>query len=270
MKSIITTIVTLFLLSTFNTSALAGKAAPESKASKRPALKAAASGKTVFDLGHSEIFSPVKEGELNYTIFHDALRQMGTEVGVNKEPITGSTLKGVGTYIIAGPIQPLTHGEVAALETFVKNGGNLLVLLHISFPVAELTSSFGIVVSNFTIGERTDLIGGKSQDFFVTSFGQHPVTSGVKRIAVYGTWGLMAEKPAKVVASTSDKAWADVDRNRAFDKGEPVQDFGIVAIAQPGKGKVAVVADDAPFANRFITEADNRRLADNIIEWFRQ
>lgn len=269
MKRILTMTVTALLLS-LSTAALAGKAEPNNNVAKKPGLNAAAASRTVFDLGHSEIFSPIKEGDLNYTIFHDALRQSGAEVGINKEPITSSTLKGVRTYIIAGPVQPLTGQEIAALESFVKNGGNLLVLLHISFPVAELTSSFGIMVSNFTIGERTGLINGKSQDFFVTSFGQHAVTSGLRKLSVYGTWGLMAEKPARVVASTSEKAWADMDRNRSFDKGEPMQDFGIVAVAQPGKGKVAVVADDAPFANRFINEADNRRLAENIIEWFRQ
>lgn len=267
MKKTIAMLLAIFMLSVC-TAESAGKTAPAEN-TKKP-LKAKTASKAVFDLGHSEIFSPVKDGPLNYTIFHDALKHSGGQVGINSEPITASTLKGVKTYIIAGPVQPLTGQEIAALETFVKDGGNLLVLLHISFPVAELTNSFGIVVSNFTIGERTGLIEDRSQDFFVTSFGPHAVTSGLKKIAVYGTWGLMANKPAKVVASTSEKAWADIDRNRAFDKGEPVQEFGIVAVSQFGKGKVAVVADDAPFANRFIVEADNRRLAENIIEWFRQ
>jgi hypothetical protein len=198
------------------------------------------------------------------------MKQSGEEVGVNKEPVTAARLARVKTYIVAGPVQPFTQDEVLALESFVKKGGNLLVLLHISPAVAQLTNTFGIVVSNFTIAETTGLIDNKSQDFFVTNFGAHPVASGLEKIAVYGTWGLMTNEPAMTVAATTSKAWADMDRNRKFDKGEPQQEFGIVAVTEFGKGKVVVVADDAPFANKFIGQVDNRRLADNIIRWFRQ
>lgn len=248
----------------------ADKAVPAVAVAK-PGVKAKGAAPTaVFDLAHSEIFSPVKQGPLNYTTFHDMLKHSGEEVGVNREPVTAARLARVNTYIIAGPVAPFSSEEIDALGKFVEKGGNLLILLHISPAVAELTGAFGILVSNFTLGEVTGLIDGNSQDFFVTSFGAHPVTAGLEKVAVFGTWGLMAEEGALTVAATSPKAWADVDRNRKFDKGEPVQEFGIVAVAEAGKGKVVVVADDAPFANRFIGQGDNRRLAENIIRWFRQ
>lgn len=245
-------------------------AAKPSAAKKKTEQKAAkAPVKTIFDLSHAEIFSPVKEGDLNYTSFYEAFRKNGGEAGVNKEPVSSKSLAKAKTYVIAGPSQGFTMNEIAALDKFVSNGGNLLVLLHISSPVAQLTNSFGITVSNFVIGEQSDLIEGKAQDFYVTRFGPHPVTEGLGKIAVYGSWGLMAEDPALVVGATSAKAWADMDRNRKFDKGEPMQDFGIIAVNEHGKGKVVVIADDAPFSNRFITEADNKLLAENIIRWFK-
>lgn len=270
MKKILTMIVTAFMFSALSGDSIAEKTAPKEPA-KKLGIKARAGSPTIlFDLSHTEIFSPVKNGPLNYSTFHDALKQSGEEVGVNREAITSGRLKGVKTYIIAGPVQPLGAEEIAALETFVRNGGNLLVLLHISFPLAELTNSFGVVVSNFTLGETNGLIEGRSQDFFVSNFGPHAVTSGLKKISVYGTWGLMAKGQAKVVASTSPRAWADMNRDRTFNQGEPVQEFGIVAVSEFGKGKVAVVADDAPFANKFIVEADNMKLAENIMEWFKR
>lgn len=270
-KTILTmTVMTMFLFGGLCGASFADKSVPKQTA-KKPAVKSkTAAATTVFDMGHTEIFSPVKEGPLNYSTFHDIWKQSGEEVGLNKEAVTAARLSKVKTYIIAGPVQSFTREEVAALESFVKNGGNLLVLLHIAPPVAQLTNSFGILVSNFTIGETAGLIDNKSQDFFVTNFGAHPVSAGLEKIAVYGTWGLMANEPAMTVAATSAKAWADMDRNRKFDKGEPQQEFGIVAVSQTGKGKVVVVADDAPFANKFIGEADNRRLAENIIRWFKQ
>ena len=271
-KTIITmTVTTMFLLGGLCGASFADKSVPRQTA-KKPAVKSktAAAATTVFDMGHTEIFSPVKDGPLNYSTFHGMWKLSGEEVGLNKEPVTAARLSKVKTYIIAGPVQSFTREEVAALESFVKNGGNLLVLLHIAPPVAQLTNSFGILVSNFTIGETTGLIDNKSQDFFVTNFGAHAVSAGLEKISVYGTWGLMANEPAMTVAATTAKAWADMDRNRKFDKGEPQQEFGIVAVSEAGKGKVVVVADDAPFANKFIGEADNRRLAENIIRWFKQ
>ncbi|MFQ5737037.1 MAG: DUF4350 domain-containing protein [Thermodesulfobacteriota bacterium] len=232
-----------------------------------PDLEAAMHG-TVFDGSHGEIFSPVNNGELDYSGFYDMLKASGAQLSINKGPVTTKTLADAGTYIIAGPTQKFTHAETGALHTFINNGGNLLVMLHISSPVAQLTESFGILVSNFVISEQTDLIEGLSQDFYVKRFAPHPVTRGLKKVAVYGTWGLLAQGAAKEVATTSDKAWADMDRNRKLDEGEPVQKFAIIAVATYGAGKVVVVADDAPFANRFLDEADNHRLAGNIIEWF--
>ncbi len=228
--------------------------------------------KTVFDLSHSEIFSPIRAGELDYSSFYSLIRDSGTgvEVGVNEGPVTTESLKGVGTYIIAGPARGFSPDEAAALKAFVERGGNLLVLLHISPPVASLTHEFGIIVSNFVICERAGLIGGKPQDFLVTKFAAHPLASGLKGIAVYGTWGLLPVNGASPVAMTSKAAWADLDRNREFNEGEPVEEFAIIAVRELGAGKVVVVADDAPFQNRFINDADNRKLAENIIRWFKQ
>ncbi len=224
--------------------------------------------KTVFDLSHGEIFSPVKDGPLNYSSFYGMIKSSGQDVSVTYEKATKPELEGVKTYIIAGPSRSFSEQEQGVLRDFVKDGGNLLVLMHISRPVAMLTKSFGIIVSNFVISEASDLISNESQDFYVSRFAAHPVTSGLKKIAVFGTWGLMAEGNASVVASTSGKSWADINRDRKFDSGEPVQQFGIIGISGFGKGKVVVVADDAPFANKFIEEADNRRLSENIIKWF--
>lgn len=227
--------------------------------------------KTVFDMSHTEIFSPLKNEPLHYSGFYEMIKA-GGPVDVNEGLITPATLKGVRTYVIAGPAGELTRDDIVILQSFVRRGGNLLVLLHIAPPVARLTESFGIIVSNFVVSEQENIIQGKSQDFYVHRFAKHPVTKGIKHLAVFGAWGLMADATtgSKVVASTTDKAWADLNRNRTLDEGEPVLDFGIVAVSRFGGGKVVVVADDAPFANQFLDKADNRKFAQNIIDWFNE
>lgn len=222
-----------------------------------------------FDLGHNEIFSPLNDGKLHYSNFYKSFQEAGANAGVNELLVTPEVLKDVDAYVIAGPASPFITPEIMALQGFVHDGGSLLVLLHISSPVARLTESFGIYVSNFVLSEGKNLIEGESQDFFVTDFAPSPVTKGLKKIALFGSWGLMAERGALVVARTSDKAWADLNRSRTLEPDEPVQSFGIVAVREFGAGRVVVVADDAPFANSFETAGDNSLLADNIINWFR-
>ena len=181
----------------------------------------------------------------------------------------GVTLEGVDVYIVAGPSREFLEEEVKALKDFVAEGGSLLVLLHISGPVARLTEAFGVIVSNHVISEEENTLGG-SQDFYVTRFSRHPVTAGLKKIAVFGAWGLLAEGGAEIVAKTSERAWADMNRNRLHDEGEPRAGFGVLAVRKFGKGKAVVVSDDAVFSNSFITAADNRKLAGNILDWFKE
>lgn len=222
-----------------------------------------------FDMAHNEIFSPLDDGKLHYSNFYKGFKEAGATAGVNERLVTPEVLKDLDAYVIAGPASPIITPEIMALQRFVHDGGSLLILLHISSPVARLTEPFGILVSNFVLSEGENIIKGESQDFFVTDIAPSPVTRGLKKIALFGSWGLMAERGALAVARTSDKAWADLNRNRTQEKDEPVQSFAIIAVRELGAGRVVVVADDAPFANSFINTADNALLAQNIINWFK-
>ncbi|MBE9528438.1 MAG: hypothetical protein IME99_04290 [Proteobacteria bacterium] len=224
-----------------------------------------------FDASHGEIFSPAGTGTLHYSDFNKEFVDAGAATYISKEPITVETLSKYNTYIIAGPTQEFTEAEIGAFHQYVAHGGNLLVLLHISSPVARLTESFGILVSNVVISEGVDIIKDESQDFYVTRLADHPVTKGIQRLAVYGTWGLMAEADATSLANTSKEAWGDANRNRTFDEGEQKAQYTLIAAnSRRGAGNVLVVADDAPFANLFYNTAENRTLGKNIVEWFKE
>lgn len=225
--------------------------------------------KTVFDLSHGQKHSPVQDGPLNYSLFYETVLSIGGDVEVNLGPVSPHSLVGVRTYIIAGPYSRFSDDEVSALVNFVENGGNLLIMLRSSGPVAALTNSFGIAVSNFTIHEKSGNIEGNSQDFYIDNFWPHPITDGLEKISVYGAWAVLAENGSLAIAVTSGYAWADIDSDCSQGSGDPVQAFGVVAVREAGKGKVVVVADDSPFANKHIGEADNRRLAENILNWFK-
>jgi hypothetical protein len=226
-------------------------------------------GGVLFDTSHTVVFQPQSEESLGLKSFLSLFEQRGRKVSVGKAPITAKSLASLDTLILPGPMRPFEKGEIDLIDSFVRGGGSLVVLLHISSPVARLTERFGIIVSNMVISEHENLSKGQSQDFFVKDIRPHPVTKGIHSIALLGTWGLIADEGATIIASTTERAWGDGNRNRVYDEGEPMLKVGVVAVAEPGKGKVVVIADDAPLANAFLAMGDNLALARNIVEWVR-
>ncbi|MEK9137929.1 MAG: DUF4350 domain-containing protein [Bacteroidota bacterium] len=224
----------------------------------------------LFDRAHGELFGPTGSHPLDCSTFASLFKEEGYVIKTQDRAITPDALRGVSVLIISGAFKDLAVSEVDVIERYVRGGGNVIVLLHVSSPVARLTERFGIIVSNATVYEtdKEAQIDEKPYNFFVSRFHSHPIVSGVKRMAVYGSWALMCEgKNARLLAMTSPKAYADITGNKKLDPEDPIQAFGIVASSETDAGKVLVVADDTVLSNGFITEVDNIRLARNIVRW---
>ncbi len=171
-----------------------------------------------------------------------------------------------GVVESAGRWMPLSFAYLAS----VAEGGKLIVLLHISQPVARLTQTFGIVVSNVPVHERSQnrLIDRASTDFTVPAKGDHDLFKGVGGIDLYGSFALLAEGGnVTQVAMTSEESFADINDNNQYDEGDVVQPFCVVAAAQWEKGGVLVLGDDAMMSNAFIGKGDNGIFAANIVRW---
>ena len=226
--------------------------------------------KALFDMGHGEIFPPNDGKPSSYTGFYYQFYSNGYDVGSLDSPITKEVLSGAKVLVAAGPMRDFSVEEITSIKDFVRKGGNLLILVHIFPPVNALAQEFGISVSSNITAEAKNVINSSSQDFFIMDFEEHPITLGIKKVAVYGTWSVISNEPAKTVAWTSDSAWPDIIKNKIFDPDiENREKLGIIAVAEYGRGKVLVLADDAIFIERFMNDGDNRRFGENIIKWFK-
>lgn len=224
----------------------------------------------LIDEAHGELFSPQLSRPLDYSHLARLFKKAGLTIKLQEQSVTPEALVGVRMFVVSGAFKEFTPFEVRTIMEYIRGGGSLLILLHVSAPLARLTEQLGIIVSNVVIVERdTKLqIAHEPLNFYVNRFQPHPIFSKVRRVAVYGSWGLLAEgRFARTLALTSEKAYADLDKNRRLDPGDPTQSFGIVASAELQKGKILVIGDDALFNNIFITEGDNERFATNIIRW---
>ncbi len=223
-------------------------------------------GRVVFDMGHGEIFGPDDPSELGQSKMVGAMRDAGFDVQVSQTPITPALLQGAAGIILAGPMRPLTAEEFQALDIYVREGGTVLLTVHVPFPVIAVPSHFGLPVTPVVIESDAPLPGADPSVFVADGAKPDPVTQGVQQLLVVSGWQVSAgSKQASIVIDSGQGTWGDKNRDGQKDVEGP---FGVVGVARYGKGTVIVLGDDAILANVAIDEADNRQLLENLFKLF--
>ncbi len=216
------------------------------------------------DYSHGEIFMPLDVRPYGYGKFNKLFEKSGFKLKILDKKVSEDNLKKAQVYLIAGSMKEFSDDEIRAIEDFVSQGGKLIVLIHI-YPVQKkLLDEFGVDVLG-VVAEEENL--GNPLDFTATRIENSPITAGVKELNFYGAWAISLNSSGKALVLTSDKAWVDYNRNGIRDDGEPTGTFSLVQLVRHGRGYVLVIADDAPLINRFVEQANNMKLAENIIRW---
>ena len=99
---------------------------------------------SLFDAGHREKYT--REKKLGLMV--NALMPI-SEPRSSKDPISDETLKGVNCVWFFQPRTDLTNDESAALNKFLKDGGNVVILGAENFPAnfAAFIKNYGVVIS---------------------------------------------------------------------------------------------------------------------------
>lgn len=176
-----------------------------------------------------------------------------------------------------------TDEEVELIIEFVENGGGLFVIAdHTNvYRHAERINRFlipmGIEVMYHTAVDRAPRYSISGSGWITMfNFADHPVTEGLTTIG-FKTGGPL--KTEHGVAFTSDESFADL-WDEEMDAGfygdwvqgddhelEPSGPLAVVAAAEFGQGRVAVVGDQNIFGDGWLNFGNNFELATNIVEW---
>jgi len=227
--------------------------------------------KVLFDQGHGQAFIIEQSGDLQLGKFADLFRRAGCDVTSTKESLTTTLLAEYDALVISGAFKPFSESEIDAVEAFIQQGGRVAVTLHIAPPLISLLHRVGIVTATGVVHEGVEslILDEQSINFTVSDLAAHPLTAGLKYFSLYGGWPLLASgENVRVVASSSKKAWVDLNRDQIFSTGDAVQKFSLVVSSRVGRGEIIVFADDAIFQNRFLV-GENRKLAENLIQWMK-
>jgi thermitase len=153
-------------------------------------------------------------------------------------PITSAALERYDILVIPQAYSSYSNDELSAIQDFVFNGGGLLVIGDDSpYIFTSLTGFAGI----------TWEYGGMSG--FTSDITPHPVTAGVSTIYLYA--------PVAYMYVSGDA------QGLVRDSGHNI----MLAVSEQPSGKVIGFADEDTLADYAIGQADNMRLALNMIDW---
>ena len=230
---------------------------------------AAAGPVLLFDQGHGQRFTADKEGSLQLSGFAGILKEEGFDVRVGTTTFSAETLSGVDALVISGPFAPLQPAETEAVLAFVARGGRLALMLHIPMPVENLLHLLEVDYSNYVISEQEHVIEGDRRNFRLKNLASHPLFASIDSFSLYGGWALMnIGTKSRVIASTTEKAWADLNGDGRLSTGDAIQEFSMVMDGSRDAGRFVVFGDDAVFQNKFLDQ-QNRQLARNLANWLK-
>ncbi len=231
------------------------------------AQSSVAASVVLFDESHNQQFKIAQDGPLDLSQLGLYYQEAGFQVVSGTEALTKERLAAVNVLVISGAFRPLSGQELAAVIQFVENGGGLAVMLHVAMPVRNLLHRLDVDFTNGTLREVNDVIAGNPLDFKVREFADHPVTSGLGHISLYGSWALRGTGThVSPLARTSKHGWVDLDRDNRPSKADAMQRFAVMVAGELGQGRYIVIGDDAVFQNRYLDD-HNRKLALQMLDW---
>ncbi|MFD1938094.1 DUF6421 family protein [Nonomuraea mangrovi] len=231
--------------------------------------------RVLFDEAHSESWTirrdvaetinPAHPDDNSYARAADLLRRLGHQVtsgGLEK-------LAEQDVLVIAHPSQErwerttgqgspiFTADELNAIESFVADGGGLIVLAEeeqdkYGNNLAELLGRFGIGITHATVRDPGNAHRGVAT-WVLGAPAKGGVLAGVDSACFYRSGVLTARDDATVLFATS--ATAD-------PAGAP-----LAVSVEYGKGKVVAFADSDLFGDDSIDDYDHRTLWGNVVTW---
>jgi len=136
---------------------------------------------------------------------------------------------------------PYTSDEVAAVETFVNNGGGLLILGDNSDcpldNINPIAGAFGMIFGNYLY----------PLDLYISDFEDHPIFDGITEIYY---------RAAGDIAIAGSAEWV------AY-----YESYGVAAVNEVGSGRVVALSDLNCFANDWYGNSQNQAFSGNVFNW---
>lgn len=237
----------------------------------------------VFLSGHGER-RPDGEANHDYGIFVSQLHKRGIKTrGLNLNE-GGEIPQNTAVLVIADPQTRLLPGEIATVERYLTNGGNLLWLaepgdLRGLQPIAE---RLGVeFVPGTVVDPNSAAVTNEDPSFLIVAkYSNHPAVRNLNTITLFPTATAIKTINkegwrAQVLLDTLPSAWAERGTNTRSARLDPGRDtrgplsVGVAIARDLEKREQRVVAiGDADFlSNTYLGNGSNLDLGMNVLNW---
>lgn len=208
-----------------------------------------------------------------YKPFADVLQNDGYNLFAFNESFTKAALENVDILVIINALNikniknpslptysAFSPEEIVVIKNWVENGGSLfLVADHMPYPGAasELAYQFGFILTNsFAMRSKYNAkLTFTKKDKTLVCY--EPITNGIDSIVSYFGSAFQAPKeahnllllPKDFTIYLTEKPWRFPKRIRVI----PAENYSQAAVAEYGKGKLAIVGEGAMFTAQYMT-----------------
>jgi len=160
--------------------------------------------------------------------------------------------------VILSPDQEYTEAEHQRLESFVDNGGTLIIADDYGSTANRLLAALETEARVDGRPLRDEQFNYRSPAMPVANnVTNHSTVANVSALTLnHGT--AVTPQNASVLVRTSEYAYLDTNQNGTLDENEQVRSYPVATTEQRGQGTVIVVGDPSLFINTMLAQSDNR------------
>jgi parallel beta-helix repeat protein len=239
----------------------------------------------VFEEAHSPFFTigdnPASGDTGGYSGFAEYLSANGYAVSTINPGTTidESVLAPVDVLVIVAPQNNYSTSEKASIETWVHNGGSLLLISEwrdFAFEASAIATIFNITLELDDIFDSDENLGQEYWTYYEgTNLVYHPVTAGVARVEMYASDGIKngpTDEISLIVTDTDGTASWEFLSSPAIG----VSVMSALDGGTAGSGRFIVIADSNVWDSVYdfdsdgeldFYDSDNKVLALNAIDW---
>lgn len=243
-----------------------------------------------FLTGHGER-NVEQPGEDSYSQVRSTLENKNYQVGSLNLLANNSIPDDAKVIVIAGPLKPISEGEMSQIDGFIQAGGSLIVMEE-PIPVTEFGESsdplYDYLQGNWGIDLGLDMVVDlTSQQPFVAwanAYADHALTNRLQGMVSFfptarsvRSTGTASDVTAVELVFTADQAWAESDLTGLINNEEITPDDGIdlvgqvplaIAAEKSSQNQRVVVFGDSDFAvDANFNNYGNGDLLINAIDW---
>lgn len=241
-----------------------------------------------FLTGHQER-DPESSDAAGYSFIKQVLERENYQVGTFNFAVTDTVPIDMVVLVVAGPRVDISSGEIKRLDSYVQDGGSVLLLVEpgIADPFGGMLRAYGVELADDLVVDAARSFFGDIAAPLVDRYAFHQITKDLTGLtsffptarSIAKTSPLPEDWGVQYLATSSESSWAEtayLEERVHLDEGEAKGPLALAAVVEPtrpatGKGRLAIVGDASFVENGLLNSVrgsiGNVDLFMNMVGW---